>query len=95
MKSLIGHPIVIYVAAGLACLCIMVIVDYLLGTEAEHLNAWAIVNKLFGRDTGVGDSRSIQYLGLFGATLLMLIVNGLFGVLLIGFIKLLIGLVHA
>ena len=59
MKTFIHHPFTIYLAASLACLCIMIIVDYMLGSEAEHLNAWAILNKLLGKDTEtmVFDSR--------------------------------------
>ncbi len=95
MKTLFSYPIMVYVAAGFACLCIMVIVDYVLGTEAEHLNAWVIISRLFGHETGVGDCLSIQYLGLAGATLLMLIINSIFGIILIQLIKFIIRLVHS
>ena len=95
MKTLFNHPFVIYLAASIACLCIMIIVDYVLGAEAEHLNAWVIVNRLAGIQTSIGDSLAIRRLGLAGATLLMLAVNTLFGAVLIQFIKLFIRIVHS
>lgn len=95
MKTLFSYPIMVYVAAGFACLCIMVIIDYILGAEAEHLNAWVIISRLFGRDTGVGDSLAIQYLGFPGATFLMLLVNSIFGIILIQLTKLIIRFVHS
>ena len=87
MKAFFSFPPAIYVAGGLACLCIMVIVDYLLGAEAEHLNAWVVINRWRGCDIGLPDSLAIRKLGLAGATLLMLILNTAFGALLILLIK--------
>lgn len=94
MKTLFSDPIMIYVAAGIACLCIMIIVDFVLGAEAEHLNAWVIINRLFGNETEVGDSLAIRHLGLVGATLLMFFANTIFGVILIQLIKVVIRIVH-
>ena len=95
MKDLFNHPFMIYAAAGFACLGIMIIVDYVLGAEAEHLNAWVIINKLLGNDVGIGESLAIRKFGLAGATLLMLLVNSLFGTILIQLIRLFIGLIHS
>lgn len=95
MKILINYPIAIYVAAGIACLCIMIIIDYILGPEAEHLNAWAIVNRLLGNKPNIGDSLAIKHLGLSGATLLMLLANALFGILLIQLLKFIIRIIHS
>lgn len=95
MKILINYPIAIYVAAGIACLCIMIIIDYVLGPEAEHLNAWVIVNRLLGNKPNIGDSLAIKHLGLSGATLLMLLTNALFGILLIQLLKLIIRIIHS
>ena len=95
MKNLFNHPLMIYLVAGIAALCIMIIIDYVLGTEAEHLNAWVIVNRLFGNDVGIPDSLAIRSLGLYGATLLMLAVNGVFGAFLIQGIRLFIRLIHS
>ena len=95
MKTLFNYPFLIYVAATLACLCIMIIVDYVLGAEAEHLNAWVIVNRLLGRNMEIGDSLAIRQLGLLGATAIMLLMNTIFGVILIQIIKLFIRLIHS
>lgn len=95
MKTLFNHPFLIYLAAGIASLCIMIIIDYVIGAEAEHLNAWVIVNRLLGRDIGIGDSLAIQKLGLWGATLLMLGANTVFGAILIQLIQLFIRIIHS
>ena len=95
MKTLFAYPVLIYVAAALACLCIMIIIDFFLGAEAEHLNAWVILNRLLGRDPGVGDSLAIRHLGLAGATALMLLANTLFGAVLLQLVRLIIRLFHS
>lgn len=95
MKTFFSYPIMIYAVAAIACLCIMIIVDFVLGAEAEHLNAWVIVNRWFGIETTVGDSSAIRHLGLMGATLLMLSANTIFGIILIQLIKLTIRFVHS
>ncbi|MCK0190293.1 hypothetical protein [Arenibacter sp. F20364] len=95
MKTLFHHPLLIYCIAGFASLCIMIIVDYILGAEAEHLNAWVIVNKLLGMHTGIGESLAFQHLGLVGATLLMLLSNAIFGFILIQLIKIFIRIIHS
>ncbi len=79
MKLIIDSQIWIYLAASVACHLIMILVDYLLGPEAEFLNAWVIVNKLIGRETGVGDSMVMKQVGLMGATLIMIFVNTAIG----------------
>ena len=88
MKQLLHYPIAFYIVAGLACLCIMVVIDYLLGAEAEHLNAWVILCRLVGYDPGVGDSLVLGKLGLTGATLVMLLVNLIFGAVILQLIRL-------
>lgn len=94
MKLLLSNPILIYTGATVACLVIMLVVDYFLGAEAEHLNAWVIVNRLFGNQNIVGDSLALSYFGLAGATLLMLVVNAIFGVLLVHIVKFIVQLIH-
>lgn len=95
MKTLFNYPLSIYVVAGIASLGIMMLVDFILGPEAEHLNAWAIVNKLVGQDSGIPDSLAIRKFGLMGATLAMLALNFLFGAILVNLVKGFIHLVHA
>ena len=94
MKTLLHHPVMIYVAGGVAALCIMIIIDYLLGAEAEHLNAWVIINRLFGNDIGIPDSLAIRHLGLYGAALAMLFINGVFAILIQG-LRIFINLIHS
>ena len=95
MKDFLSYPWSIYLIAGMACLSIMVIIDYLLGAEAEQLNAWVILNRLVGRETGIPDSLAIRQLGLAGATLAMVVMNMLFGTVLIFLLKSFIKLVHS
>lgn len=95
MKALLNYPFAIYLIAALTCLGIMIIVDYVLGAEAEHLNAWVIINKLFGNDVGVADSLAIKKFGLFGATAVMLLLNTIFGFILVQIIKLIVRTVHS
>ena len=95
MKTLFNYPFLIYLTAGIACLCVMIIVDYVLGAEAEHLNAWVIINRIFGNEPGIGDSLAIRKFGLMGATLLMLASNALFGAILIQLIRLFIRIIHS
>lgn len=94
MKPLLQHPFMIYVAAGIGALAIMIIIDYILGSEAEHLNAWVILNRLMGRDRGLPDSLAIRKFGLYGAVALMLAVNTFLGLILINLLKLLIKIIH-
>ncbi|MCP4311128.1 MAG: hypothetical protein GY790_07700 [Bacteroidetes bacterium] len=94
MKTFFSYPISIYLIAGLACLAIMIAIDYLLGAEAKHLNAWVIVNKLIGNDIGIADSLAIMSFGLYGAAILTLVINSIFGIVLIQLLKGIIQLVH-
>lgn len=94
MKSLINYPLAVYIIAGIASLIIMMLIDFILGAEAEHLNAWAIVNKLIGNNIGIPDSLAIQKFGLYGAALIMLMVNMIFGFVLINLLRGTIYLIH-
>lgn len=95
MKTLFNYPFAIYLIATIASLSIMIIIDYIIGAEAEHLNAWVIINRLLGNDIGIGDSLAIQHLGLAGATFLMLALNTAFGAILIQLIRLFIRFIHS
>lgn len=94
MKLLFNHPLLVFVAATLACLCIMIIVDYMLGSEAEFLNAWAIINKLINPYLIINDSWVVEKTGLFGAVGIMLATNAILGVLLINIIKFTIKIIY-
>ena len=95
MKTLFNHPIGIYMAATLACLCIMIIIDYLRGAEAEHLNAGGIGNRLVGHPTPETDSYAIKKLGLIGSFFLTLAINFVLGILLIQLLRLIIRFFHS
>ena len=95
MKMIFSFPISIYLVATIASLCIMIIIDYLLGAEAEHLNAWVIVNRLFGNATTIGDSLAIRKFGLAGATFIMLLANAIFGSLLLQLVRIIINFFHS
>ena len=94
MKTLVNYPFVAYACATAVSVCIMIIVDYVLGAEAEHLNAWVIVNRLLGIETSVGDSLAIRHFGLAGATALMIGINFLFGSALIQIINIINRIIH-
>lgn len=94
MKAFFNYPAGIYIVAAIAALGIMIVIDYVLGAEAEHLNAWVIINRLFGNNDTIGDSLAIRQLGLFGATVLMLAINTVFGFILIKLLTLTIKLIH-
>ena len=94
MKTLLNYPIAIYLVAGIACLAMMIIIDYLLGAEAEHLNAWVIANRLLGNKPGIPDSLAIQKLGLAGASILMIALNMVLGPVLILMLKGVIRFIH-
>ena len=94
MKTLFNYPFFIYLIAGVTCLLIMIIIDYLLGAEAEHLNAWVIVNKLLGNDIGIPDSLAIRRFGLLGATAFMVGINMAFGYVFINLLRGIIYFIH-
>lgn len=63
-------------AAGFGVsLAIMLITDYILGPEAEFLNAWAIVTSWLRIDTGIAPSLIMRKAGLSGATAIMILAN--------------------
>jgi len=95
MKMLFNYPLLSYAIATIVCLCIMVIVDYILGAKAQYLNAWGIVNKLFGREIEIGNCLALRQFGLVGSTVLMLLINTILGIILIQIIKLFIRLFHS
>lgn len=94
MKTFFNYPAGIYIVASLTSLGIMIVIDYVLGAEAEHLNAWVIINRLFGYSDAIGDSLAIRQFGLFGATLLMLALNTVFGFVLVKLLTFTIRIIH-
>lgn len=87
MENFFSHPPLIYVVSTVACLCIMIIVDYHLGPVAQHLNAWSILTQMIGSSVSVPESKAVAFLGLWGAATLAIILNAVFGLLFIPGIK--------
>ena len=94
MKIVAAHPFLIYIIAAIACFCIMTIIDYLLGPIAEHLNAWVILNRIFGHDAGMGESIAIRKFGVWGAFGITILINSILGVLLILILKNILKIFH-
>ncbi|MCB0721165.1 MAG: hypothetical protein KDC42_02570 [Ignavibacteriae bacterium] len=76
-----------YFAASLISLAVMVIIDYRLGDEAEFLNAWIIINKLFIAGSHMPDSFVIRRFGLIPAAIIMLAANFIIGASLVQLFK--------
>ncbi len=64
----------------LISLGIMTIIDFRLGAEAEHLNAWAMLRHLFGGDRP--NTLAVHKLGLYGAWNLLILANAVGGLIL-------------
>lgn len=54
------------VAFSLASCLIMIVVDYYLGSKAEFLNAFSVLERLLGRESSVDDSLVARKLGAVG-----------------------------
>ena len=63
-------------------LIIMLATDYLLGPEAEFLNAWSVVERLIGESPVAGESLVFQHFGFFAEIAGVLLVNMIAGGLL-------------
>ncbi len=87
MKHLSDLSFLPYMVSILGCLAIMITVDYFLGARAEHLNAWQIINRFLGIETGLEDCLTLRHLGVWGATALMLGINTILGAIIVGCFK--------
>lgn len=77
------------IKASIISLIIMLFVDYLLGSEAEFLNAWYILNQWIGNADVAGQSFVTLHLGLFEATIILIMANILIGYVLLGILEIL------
>ncbi len=59
-------------ALWLFCLLVMVLIDYYMGSAAEFLNAWSVVQRLLGQPPSAGDSLVYSKVGAFGEALCVL-----------------------
>jgi hypothetical protein len=67
---------------------VMAVVDYLIGSRAEFLNAWSVIERLLGKDPSAGESSVYHKAGAAGEFAVVVFVNVLIGVLLASIIKL-------
>jgi hypothetical protein len=95
MKALAQHPLALYAFSVVICLCIMIFVDYHLGEKAEYVNAWEMVQKLMGLETGSKESLILKKLGVTGSFLVILLINSLLGILLVQLSRLFFKLFHS
>ena len=75
------HRFSLFLLLSAGSLLIMVIVDYVLGPEAEFLNAWSVAQRLAGLPSTV-NSLIYHKLGALGELICVLLVNMLIGALL-------------
>ncbi|WP_020527852.1 hypothetical protein [Flexithrix dorotheae] len=84
MKTITFPLLNILIIPGFISLCLMILVDFLLGPEAEFLNAWLILNRLLGFNTNLPESLILKQFGLGIATAIMILSNLLIGQVLRG-----------
>ena len=72
----------LYLLLTLFSLSIMAVVDYLLGDKAEFLNAWSVMQRLFGVNTDAGNSIVYQHYGQLGELVCVLVANMIFAAIL-------------
>ena len=77
----------IYPVALVVCCSLMVVIDYFLGEGAEYLNAWSVVVKLFRLPVEVPASWMMQHYGVGGELLVVLLVNGIFGIIIVQLVR--------
>lgn len=90
MKEFILYSNTIYIAAFLVAYIIMLITDYLLGKEAEHLNAWSVLLHTFNIKTDIPPSKAMVKFGLWGAWGIILLANSFFGFIAVQLLRLVV-----
>ena len=58
-----AHLLLIFFVLSLS---LMIVIDYIMGPKAEFLNAFSVVQRLFGYQPAVGDSMVAQKIGRVG-----------------------------
>ena len=83
----------LYTFLGLsaASLLVMIVVDVLLGSKAEFLNAYSVVQRSIGRPPTAGDSLVARKLGALGELGVVLAANLAVGGVLTALVRLLAG----
>ena len=62
-------------AMSSASLIVMVVVDFVIGSEAEFLNAFSVLERLLGRQPTAGASVAAEQFGTWGELCIILIAN--------------------
>ncbi|KAA3631788.1 MAG: hypothetical protein DWQ08_04395 [Proteobacteria bacterium] len=68
----------------------MVVADIILGSRAEFLNAYSVLQRLVGVDPSAGDSMVAQKLGTVGEFVVVVAVNASIGSILTVLVKVLV-----
>ena len=66
---------------------VMVFVDYLIGPEAEFVDAWSLLHRLAGQTAEAGESMIYRAYGMAGETVAVIMLNLLLALLIMGLIK--------
>ncbi len=64
----------LFVSWGL-CFALMAAIDYYLGSAAEYLNAWSVIERALGRNVSATDSAAYSMFGGFGEAVCVLLVT--------------------
>ena len=83
MKAILDTNSTILLLAGILCFGLMILIDYLLGSQAEYLNAWDLVCRWFGKSSGLPESIILKRFGLIWTSVLTLAFNLLIGSVLV------------
>ncbi len=65
----------------------MIVIDYVIAEQAELLNAWSVIQRLFGQQPDAGESTVYQYAGATGEFITVMVFNLFVAVLLTAVIK--------
>ncbi|MGD2117399.1 MAG: hypothetical protein PVG66_03505 [Chromatiales bacterium] len=63
----------------MAALIIMIVIDFMIGSKAEFLNAYSVVQRLLGQTPTAGDSLAAQKLGAWGEFIVVVAANSAIG----------------
>lgn len=88
MRDLLFHTPLVYLLAFFVCLSLMLLVDYILGSMAEYLNAWDILLRHFLFRSASPPCKVVSNFGLWGATVIVILLNILSGVLSVQLLRL-------
>ena len=74
----------LYIFLGLSALSliVMILVDIILGSRAEFLSAFSVVQRMIGQTPSAGESQVAQKIGAFGEFVVVLVVNLTIGAIL-------------